>query len=192
MISKTKCLLIGLTLAFAGGAFAPVHAAEAFKDQENRISELEKRVEELTRLVGNKPAVTPVFSEIAKDKNGNVLLMDMIDAARYCKELGMRLPTVRELALYAQSLGAAGISETRKEGFYLIRGENAENKPDFFHFSHNGYKQPQGDLGNYWIWSSSFNAADLRGVYGLRGSTGEVVDAFRWLKDDTSTVRCVR
>lgn len=91
-----------------------------------------------------------------------------------CKRREMRLPTAREFALLAQSLGAEGISETPKYGYNLIRGTDREGNPDTFYYSNKGYIAPEGhNGGNYWFWSSS-NHTELGDGYVLFGVTGHL------------------
>jgi hypothetical protein len=47
-----------------------------------------------------------------KSKRGYLPYVEFREATAYCKNLGMRLPTAREYAKYAQSLGAKGVRET--------------------------------------------------------------------------------
>src|SRR4051794_10978038 len=60
------------------------------------------------------------LGDFVRDANGGIRSMTQTEAVSYCKSQGQRLPTVRELALYAQSLGAQGISETEKVGYTLM------------------------------------------------------------------------
>src|SRR5258708_7728480 len=81
----------------------------------------------------------PSLTDIQKDADGHVLLMDHYDANVYCKKRDQRLPRARELALYAQSLGAEGISQTQKVGYNLVDGSDNAG-PDTFYFSRKGYQ----------------------------------------------------
>lgn len=117
------------------------------------------------------------------------------EAERICEDNGMRLPTARELALVAQSLGAEGISETKKEGYYLVRGSDSAGNPDLFYFSYKGYKRPAGDLGNKWVWSSSVDPDYSNLAFRLNGLNGEF-DFYNRSADNYynifNAVRCVR
>lgn len=97
-------------------------------------------------------------------------------AKHFCEDKGMRLPTAREFALVAESLGAEGISETRKDGYRLIRGQDSAGNPDYFYFSNHGYKRPAGALGNYWFWSSSVHPGNYFNnmAYLLNGYNGAI------------------
>ena len=163
---------------------------KAVCDTVNSCKEHIKKAEmQLAKLTKN---LAPNLSDIAKDEEGNVLHLNQLDAEKYCKEQGMRLPTIRELALYAQSLEAAGISETKKEELYLVKGSDAAGNSDHFYFSHKGYKRPKGDLGKYWFWSSSVHPDYTFSAYVLNGNNGDVgLDVSSYI-NDFNAVRCVR
>lgn len=98
-------------------------------------------------------------------------------AIEHCYKRGKRLPTVRELATWAQERGAIGIEESpnkalayplevdlmQRRGFdalYLHRSD-AQTVVDFY-FNPKGFKRaPRGVLGKTRIW-----AADVRHVNG--------------------------
>lgn len=110
------------------------------------------------------------------------------EAEKICKDNGMRLPTARELAEVSQSFGAEGISETPKEGYYLVNGSDSTGQPDRFYFSYKGYQRPSGDFGSYWFWSSSVTDSYL--AYKLNGFNGDLdyfIPGY-----DLHAVRCVR
>ncbi len=115
--------------------------------------------------------------------------MTQSDAMSYCANQGMHLPSARELAELSASLGAAGISETPKAGYYLVSAINADGKSDKFYFSYAGYKRPAGDLGNNWFWSSSVDSSNSDYAYYLYGING-FVDVF-FLDHNKLAVRCV-
>jgi uncharacterized protein (TIGR02145 family) len=116
----------------------------------------------------------PQFGDIARNADGSVRYMNQFDAVSYCASQGMHLPRIRELAQLAVSLGAAGISETPKDGYNLMTAKNADGKVDNFYFNYAGYKRPQGDLGNNWFWSSSDYSDDPYFSYVFDGSNGVV------------------
>ncbi len=134
---------------------------------------------------------SPQVGDIARNTDGSIRYMNQADAINYCASQGQHLPSARELAQLAQSMGAAGISETAKNGYYQVSAKNADGKADTFYFSHAGYNRPAGDLGYNWFWSSSvvssslsYNAFLLDGVvggvdYDLRGSLSYAVRCAR-------------
>ena len=166
---------------------------------------VEARIQELLK------DETLSLGDIVKDAHGKVRTMNQYDADKYCKSIGSRLPTARELALYSQSLGARGILETSysgidsasskvqteitqmdKEGYYPIYTKNSAEKTVVdFYLNYSGYQRPAGDFGNYWFWSSlvhpyySYNAYDLDGYNGGIGN-------YNRSNDDLIAVRCVR
>tara|TARA_Y100000590_G_scaffold445177_1_gene576939 strand:- start:1067 stop:1573 length:507 start_codon:yes stop_codon:yes gene_type:complete len=113
-------------------------------------------------------------------------------AIKICSEKGMRLPTVRELALYAESRGAQGISETEKPRHYLIKGSDAEGNSDPFYFSYKGYEPPEGELGEYWFWTSSIPSDYTPVAYLLMGKYGDITYSVRNYFFRHIAVRCVR
>jgi hypothetical protein len=132
----------------------------------------------------------PNLTDIAKNADGSVRHMTQYDADNYCRSQGQRLPTARELALYAQSLGAQGISETAKDGYDLVKGSDSAGHPDNFYFSNQGYQPPAGDLGKSWFWSSSLHPDHSDWPYSLKASEGKF--EYFYLGFDFAAVRCVR
>lgn len=109
---------------------------------------------------------------IARYADGRVRHMNQFDAMSYCASRGMHLPSARELAQLAASRGAAGISETAKNGYYPVSAINADGKVDDFYVSYAGYNSPSGDLGNNWFWSSSVFSFSPYEAYVFNGSHG--------------------
>ena len=139
---------------------------------------------------------SPQVGDIARNTDGSIRYMNQADAINYCTSQGQHLPSARELAQLAQSLGAAGISETAKDGYYQVSAKNADGKADTFYFSYAGYNRPAGDLGNNWFWSSSVNSDDSYNafyLYGLNGVVGNFGVVGSDLRDyDGNAVRCAR
>ncbi len=133
--------------------------------------------------------VTPELTGILKTE------VTQHEAEDVCRDRGMRLPTARELALVSQSLGAEGISETKKDGYYLVKGKDRTGNPDHFYFSEKGYKRPAGELGDCWFWSSSVFEVFSGWKYMLNGYSGGfhiVMDTSYGNGDSPYAVRCVR
>jgi hypothetical protein len=133
--------------------------------------------------------VPPVLTEMLEYR------INQQDAATLCLEKGMRLPTARELALVAQSMGALGISETKRDGYYLIQGTDKEGRPDYFYYSHKGYIRPdiinENSFAAYWMWSSSTHPEDSRYAYRFSGHMGLISYAYPDLENFYDSVRCV-
>ncbi|AZZ37057.1 hypothetical protein CIK05_09710 [Bdellovibrio sp. qaytius] len=135
-----------------------------------------------TQLVNSLAAVdariqvlqpSPQFGNIVTtgDLNNKYYIMTQAEAIRYCKDSKKvqqpaHLPSARELAQFAsrqctfdilgkEPCGAAGISETMKEGYSLVHAKNADGKVDSFYFSYAGYNRPFGIFNYPAIWSSS-------------------------------------
>ena len=102
-----------------------------------------------------------------------------------------QLPTARELVLDAiarKALSSDAISETKKDGYYLVKGSDRAGKPDHFYFNNDSYKRPAGELGNKWFWSSSSvppyystDAYIFAGTTGYVGSHGRLLPLLREL-----------
>jgi hypothetical protein len=133
--------------------------------------------------------------------------MTQDDAERACRELGARLPTVRELAAHSHSLGACAILSASeyvgfqdtgnclKSDYHRVRvaGVSATEQADTFYFNGSGYRPPAGDLGNWRFWSSSVHPHDhYRFVYGLDGSDGGIFNVNPSLFNYVFAVLCVR
>jgi hypothetical protein len=142
------------------------------------------KIQELQRDADN-------LRDFVRNPDGSVRQMNQYDADTYCKSQGTRLPTVRELALYCQSLGAKGISATERDGYYLVRGSDSVGNPDSFYFSNEGYQRPTGDFGNYWFWSSSVDSNYSYYAYYVRSHFGGIYAGIRSY-DYNRGVRCVR
>ena len=140
---------------------------------------------DLAELLKN---VTPELTGILKTG------VDQYEAEKICLDKGMRLPTARELALDAiarKALPSSAISETKKDGYYLVKGSDSVGSPDHFYFSYKDYKRPAGDLGNKWFWSSSVHPDDSDFAYVLNGIYGDVYYVDRSF-DFNNAVRCVQ
>jgi hypothetical protein len=134
--------------------------------------------------------VMPNLTGIAKDADGSILKMNQEDADRYCRYLGLRLPTARELALYSQSQGARGIGKPKKRGYNLVLGSDSSGNEDRFSFLVNGYERPTGELGNNWFWSSSVYPDDSHLAYLMDGRFGFIYLGMRNIGE--GSVRCVQ
>jgi hypothetical protein len=137
--------------------------------------------------------VVPVLTDIAKNADGSVLHLNQYDADSYCRNQGQRLPTARELALYAQSLGARGVSDTPKVGYELVNGSDSAGHPDNFYFCYLGYKMPPGGVENNMnsFWSSSVDPDHSNVAIALSGYQGVLVGFDRSFAG-MGAVRCVR
>jgi len=71
----------------------------------------------------------PQFGDIVRNSDGTISYMNQHDAIAYCANLGMHLPSARELAQLSASLGVQGIkelvqfpsvSEANRAGYYRI------------------------------------------------------------------------
>lgn len=176
-----KGLIVGLMMLglFEKNGLAQTKHCHTIEDCQNLKVEIEA---DQTVLLKN---ITPELTDIVKTG------VSMYTAEWICADLGMRLPTARELALVSQSMGAQGISETKKDGYRLIKGSDIYGNPDHFYFSHIGYKTPAGDLGNKWFLSSSVHPDNSKNAYGLMGGNGNIDYDSRSSNYHNNAVRCV-
>ena len=131
------------------------------------------------------------LTDIARDDQGNVLHKNQYEAERYCRDHDSRLPTARELALWAVKHGAS-ISDHPRDGYYKVDGSDPEGRLDPFYFNYSGYRAPDGEFGKYWYWSSSVVPGDSNNAYDLSGDNGYIVYVGRSDSYDGYAVRCVR
>lgn len=132
--------------------------------------------------------------------------MTQIQADRFCRNRGTRLPTARDQALISQSLGACGILSTTeydsfqgtpecpRDSYYRVRVARSAQEPsgDEFYYSRSGYRRSDRDLGNYFFWSSSVSAFGSDYAYGLNGGNGFIDVDVRSVVFGDSAVRCVQ
>lgn len=141
-----------------------------------------------TRCAMPKKPSDPILTDLAKREDGSlVIIRDYENADKYCRQQGTRAPTARELALYAQSLGAQGISETPEEGYVLIEAVDVDGKEDRFYYSSKGYIQPGGDFGGINVWSSS-KIKNRDSVWGQHSEDGDLIASTR--EPPSSAIRC--
>jgi len=131
----------------------------------------------------------PQIGGLVRNSDGSIRNMNQDDAIDYCASQGQHLPSAKEFAQESQSMGAAGISETAKEGYYPVKAQNSDGTIDNFYFSFAGYDRPTGDLGSTWVLSSSVKIDDTDGAYWDAGDTGGPVFIHNTLAN-AGAVRC--
>jgi hypothetical protein len=136
----------------------------------------------------------PNLTDVVRNTDGSVRAMTQYEAMDYCLSRRQRLPTIRELALYAQSQGARGVRETPEAGYLAAKAFDTSGHPDNFYYSNEGYQRPAGDLAKL-VWSSSVSLHDS-GLSELEifpqamdAKWGYITELTRYLK---ATVRCVQ
>lgn len=105
--------------------------------------------------------------------------MDHYLATQYCAKKGGRLPTAREFAELAKSVGyATGIVDTcdsRNRFCKQIRTKNTDGTQDTFFYSFDGYQRPIGKIiGRSWFWTSSLRIDDDRYAFDFNGLNGQI------------------
>lgn len=155
-------------------------------------AQVDKRIRELQGSINT-------IGDFLRNPDGSVRTkINQIEASRECERLGTRLPTVRELAQEGTKLGAAllEVSEYRsgkiplgyaRDDFYKIETKEG----DTFYYSYRNYKRPSGDLGNYWVWSSSLHPNDGDNAFVFNGYYGSVFSVSRYFSYYYYAVRCV-
>lgn len=156
----------------------------------------------LFMVIGEAAVATNAISDFLKDENGkiitNVYHQQATDA---CAALGMRLPTARELALEGVKSGAALLEVSdydagnfptgyAKNDFYSVTTKQADGSKDSFYYSTKKYTKPDGDMGDYWTWSSSLHATFYGVAIYFGGDYGDLVMASVYYSDRIGGVRC--
>jgi uncharacterized protein (TIGR02145 family) len=188
-IIATHLMLLGLVLVTM-----TARAAEPKCTLGSKIAECQPRIAQDQKILKQHLAAEmPTFLDIAKNADGKPKYMNQAEAIYYCLNQGAHLPSARELALLAMSLGARGIvdscgSDNRR--CFSYKAENADGSYDSFKFSYEGYQRPAGDLGDNWFWSSSVHKSMSYYSYILRGQSGHVGIDSR-TRTRNVAVRCV-
>ncbi len=132
------------------------------------------QIESIQSLFGNvvkKDLISEKYCSENQDRD--MCLMGRYQATAYCASQGMRLPSAREYALLAMSMGATGISETILDTHSLISARNDNNKVDSFYYNKAGYLQPEGLIGKNSFWTSlNLDPGIMRFSYIFNGQTG--------------------
>jgi hypothetical protein len=150
---------------------------------------------------------SPRLGPVERDDTGRVLALPHFSGDAYCKQRGARLPTVRQLAMYAQSQGAKGIRRTEFENLpgsdARVKNEIEEMKQeryypifrsdDFrlidFYYSSEGYRPPSGEEGRRWIRSRSYHQVIVT-PYILLGDSGEI--AYEYWRNPNFSLEALR
>lgn len=154
----------------------------------------------------------PNLTDAVRSESGELYLANQNYANDYCLSQGLRLPTAREFALYAQNLGAHGIRETAFQGSIItsieVKTEIAQMENDGyfqilipvlthelpfiidFYFNPTGYRRPGGDIGNPGIfWTSSSGSHGPLDAYAIRADDGFFKS---FPKTSRGWIRCVQ
>lgn len=186
LLALLGALLLGMPAITAARAGEVCDTVESCRALQARVK---------SRLATLLDGIAPRLIGLARNPDGRARRMDHHGADRYCRDKGQRLPTARELARYAQGLGAQGISATPNADFRPVRGSDPAGNSDPFHFSLKGYRPPPGDLGEVFLWSSSVDPVHSDYAYILFGADGEIEplerdrDGYYFAN---GAVRCVR
>jgi hypothetical protein len=106
------------------------------------------------------------------------------------------LPTIRELAKWAQASGAKGILETAQvpsgqapSGYQLVNAKNlADGAKDDFYYNNSGYVPPAGDMGHVWFGTSSILSLYGGEAFVFHGVNAAIANAEA--DHNTSAIRC--
>jgi hypothetical protein len=133
----------------------------------------------------------PHLSEIVRNADGSVRNFSQFEASRYCHDQGTRLPTARELAIYARDLGA-DFSDSIAS-YERIDGLNPDGSQDLFYFNaQNVIENIWGKMGRYIFWSSTVQPVSSCPAYALNVGQGRLLTYGRWETNVFFAVRCVR
>jgi len=187
-----KTITLGLMLfgLFATSVQAQTKHCHTVEDCQQQIAERKADLAELLKDV--TPRLTGILkTEVSQDEAKSICE----EEGKRLGDPGMRLPTARELALDAiarKALPSSAISETKKDGYSLVKGSDSVGNPDHFYFSYKDYKRPAGDLGNKWFWSSSVHPDYSVYAYVINGVNGVIDYVSRSYDYDYGAVRCVQ
>jgi hypothetical protein len=144
-----KKLLVGLSLVVTTHAFADVSVCENVADCEKLREQAD------AQLIQLQAGPLPKFLEVSKER------MKHAAAAPYCTQLNAHVPSSRELARLAMSLGAQTILDKTyvdkymngqaPKDYRLISAQNTDGKIENFYYNENGYKNSK----KMSLWSSS-------------------------------------
>lgn len=163
-----------------------------------------RHVAPISRPEGEKETTTdPMTLNILRYDTGAVLVLDRAKAHAACSARSQRIPTIRELAEYAKTKGAAGIpgpTEVRARNFSRYVARNQDGSVDNFSYLGEGYRAgaPQNFVGldseNALIWSSSYCTGCVQGtgetsVFVFDARTGEIHDKYDSLEFGVACVK---
>ena len=114
---------------------------DACMDHSARIAELERKVAEIEKRLGQVPTVG--LGQMVRHSDGSVHRMTHAEALSYCSARG-GLPTAKQLALL---LNTKGLSDKPLQGFPKYSPKNETP----FYYSHASYERPEGDEGVEWL-----------------------------------------
>ena len=162
----------------------------------SECQQLEKQVKERIRELQGHLSVT--IGDFLRISDGQVRnRINQYQAERACAEQGSRLPTARELAEEATRYGAEILELSQAptgkvpEGYYRINAKNPNGTTDSFYYSRQNYKRPSGDLGNYWVWSSSLHPVFDDVAFDFYGADGFLYYYSRGTRFGYDSARCV-
>lgn len=182
------CLVALSSVSYVAHAEVVCETTESCRTQKMKMdTEINKRLEVLLHA---KKVAPKFLNGIARNADGSIVLVNQIDAERYCKKRGLRLPTVRELAKYAQNMGAEGISEVNKAGYEYVAGRDKAGNPDNFYYNRDGYLD-QKDFKEIFVWASNINTHDPFTSYAMSVSNGWISNSSRKEFVYTGSVLCV-
>lgn len=200
-----------LTLALVGvymSALATIARADGICETLDQCQELQKKVESRIQTL-----LRPKLSDAARGEDGKILSMNYEDAKNYCAGRGSRLPSAREFALFAMSLGGRPLIETRHPDLspeenaihaemnamsfsnynYVFKMDDGKKPVVDFYASFSGdgseYRRPNNDLGDHWYWSESQHPYMSHTVYSLDARNGRIQPADK--KMPHGAARCI-
>lgn len=179
-----------MMIALFGMLITPVSVAQAWAqeicdtpeeclklefDLSRRIHALKTELESEMQI---DSSAAPELTEVAKRADGTARLMNLGEADRYCQRQGMRLPTARDLGLFAQSRGAFKLLHTQYPGVsadedheevlteihsnrklryepVFASGISNPIEVDFYYDLDRAFSGSGGDWGEAHLWSSS-------------------------------------
>ncbi len=192
-----RFLVVIVTLAL--GSWASVSGAEPICANLTECRTLKQKVDEQINFLLNNQ--TPKFLDVVVDESGDSISFTQSDAILYCAKLNAHLPSAREFAQFAKSMGAAGTLEVDyvwsslqgkvPPGFSLVNATDSNGVPDVFYFNSQGLTVPKLAIEQNFFWSSSTNKNYQDGFYLYFGNAGKLAYG-RNMTNAKASVRCVQ
>lgn len=209
LLKIKKIILAGMMLTvLAGcnsknsGAASPTDSIPAKSEVTDKKISRDEGPQSGDQKIEASGAAAPVFLDVPVYSGGQPIDMTQYFAFTYCAQRGAHIPTVRELAEFAVSMGAKGIQgdgTCPDSRFNKCRnviatrykhGKETQGVEDRFDFSWDGYQAPEGPAGqDQWFWTSSVDGHDTGYAYIFHGRSGAIGEVVR--TQQRATVRCV-
>jgi len=138
-------------------------------------------------LISSAAQASLTLEAPARTQTGMIARMTHPQAEAYCAEQGMRLPTLRELAL---AYNPNGVLRKEPSGVRLEPFYTESRHFDFF-YDPSSYQRGKGDSAFEWYWSSTLYSGNSQHAYFFDAAYGEIRETNRHAKGSCA-VRCIQ